>query len=93
MDVPFFHTGKEGKGILLGNAWRNMPLAMRDKKDTPVFPENVVNRAQNWGISLLSSITLFDAICKVLEKEANAKDILESITVVNGNAIMYQKWE
>jgi hypothetical protein len=79
-------TGKECKGILLGNAWRNMPPAMRNAEDTPVFPDNVVKRAEQWKISLVSSLTLFDAVLKVLGEEAKAKDILASITTAEGVA-------
>lgn len=77
-------TGKECKGILLGNAWRNMPPAMRNAEDTPVFPDNVVKRAEQLGISLVSSLILFDAVLKVLGKEAKAKDILACITTGEG---------
>jgi hypothetical protein len=77
-------TGKECKGILLGNAWRDMPPVMRDGEDTPMFPDNVVKRAEQWGISLVSSLTLFDAVLKVLGKEAEAKDILAYITTAKG---------
>jgi len=79
-------TGKECRGILLGNAWRNMPPAMRNAEDTPVFPDNVVKRAEEWGISLVSSLTLFDAVLKVLGKEAKARDILVNITTAEGVA-------
>jgi hypothetical protein len=79
-------TGKECKGILLGNAWRDMPPVMRDGEDTPMFPDNVVKRAEQWGISLVSSLTLFGAVLKVLGKEAEAKDILAYITTAKGVA-------
>jgi hypothetical protein len=79
-------TGKECKGILLGNAWRNMPPSMRDTQETPIFPDNVVKRAEQWGISLVSSLTLFHVVLRVLRKEAEAKDILASITTAVGLA-------
>lgn len=63
-----------------------MPPAMRNAEDTPVFPDNVVKRAEQWKISLVSSLTLFDAVLKVLGEEAKAKDILASITTAKGIA-------
>jgi len=77
-------TGKECKGILLGNAWRNAPPSMRNAEDTPEFPDNVVKRAEQWGISLVSSLILFDAVLKVLSDKGNAEDILHTITTANG---------
>jgi hypothetical protein len=77
-------TGKERKGILLGNAWRNIPPSMRNAEDTPEFPDNVVKRAEQWGISLVSSLTLFDAVLKVLSGKDKAKDILYTITTAKG---------
>jgi hypothetical protein len=79
-------TGKECKGILLGNAWRNTPPAMRDTEDTPVFPDNVVQRAEQWGISLVSSLTLLEAVVTVLREKVKAKDILASLTSAKGVA-------
>lgn len=79
-------TGKECKGILLGNAWRNMPPSMRNAEETPEFPDNVVKRAEQWGISLVSSGTLFEAVLKVLTDEKMAEGILASITAADGVA-------
>jgi hypothetical protein len=79
-------TGKDCKGILIGNAWRNITPTMRNAEDTLVFPDNVIKRAEQWGISLVSSLTLFDAVLKVLGEEAKAKGILASITTAKGVA-------
>jgi hypothetical protein len=49
---------RDGKGILLGNAWRNLPLSERDKADTPIFPDNVVNtqlNAESLSLALVTS--------------------------------------
>jgi hypothetical protein len=59
---------------------------MRNAEDTLVFPDNVIKRAEQWGISLVSSLTLFDAVLKVLGEEAKAKGILASITTAKGVA-------
>lgn len=77
-------TGKDCKGILIGNVWRNMPPEMRNKPNTPVFPDNVIQRAEQWGISLLSSQTLFDSVIKVLNNSEEAGEILKRITTTCG---------
>jgi len=79
-------TGKECKGILLGNAWRNMPPNMRNTDDTPEFPDNVVKRAEEWGIALISSLTLFNAVLRVLKDETVSPDILDSLIAASGIA-------
>ena len=79
-------TGKECKGILLGNAWRNMPPNMRNKEDTPEFPDNVVKRAEQWGISLVSSLKLFEAVVRVLDGKVHGPDLLAAFTSANGVA-------
>lgn len=76
-------TGKDCKGILVGNSWRNVSPEMRNTSDAPEFPDNVIQRAEQWGISLLSSRTLFDAVIKVLSKE-DATEALQAITNTDG---------
>lgn len=77
-------TGKEGKGILFANAWRNLPPSMRNTEDTPEFPDNVIKRAEQWGISLVSSVTLFDAVLKELREKGKGKNIIYAIINSNG---------
>ena len=59
---------------------------LKEHYDNLLFPDNVVKRAEQWGISLISSLTLFDAVLKVLADETKAKDILVSITTAKGIA-------
>jgi len=59
---------------------------LKEHYDNLLFPDNVVKRAEQWGISLVSSLTLFDAVLKVLADETKAKDILVSITTAKGIA-------
>ena len=77
-------TGKDCKGVLIGNAWRNILPNKRERKNTPIFPNNVIKRSQQWGISLVSSLTLFEGVLSVLENEKNKESILSAITTTDG---------
>lgn len=77
-------TGKECKGILFGNPWRGIPPQLRGAKETRMFPDNVVTRAEQWGISLVSSLAYFDAFLKALEDAALSQQILSNITMADG---------
>jgi hypothetical protein len=79
-------TGRECKGILFGNAWRNMPPEMRGTEDTQEFPDNVVRRAEQWGVSLVSSTAFFPAFVKALENPGLADDLLVKMTTSTGVA-------
>ena len=79
-------TGKECKGILFGNAWRNIPPDDRGTEDTPIFPDNVIKRAEKWEISLVSSVTFFHAFVRALEDASLSKQILTKICTAEGVA-------
>ena len=79
-------TGKECKGILFGNAWRNTPPEMRGTEDTSEFPDNVVKRAEQWGISLVSAMAFFEAFVRALEAPELSGDILAALTGSSGIA-------
>ncbi len=58
--------GEDKKSILIGNAWRLLPLDERGKSNSQVpFPENVVSYATKRNIALISSIELFQAHCSL----------------------------
>lgn len=78
--------GTAGKGILFGNAWRDLPPSERNTKDKPIFPGNVIERAQQFGVSLVSSVDLFHAFSRFLNKELSAEAILSRIAHANGVA-------
>ncbi|WP_109483278.1 hypothetical protein [Paraburkholderia sp. C35] len=78
--------GAAGKGILFGNAWRDLPPNERNTNDRPVFPKNVIERAQQFGVSLVSSVDLFYAISRFLNGEIRADEILDVVTNANGVA-------
>ena len=79
-------TGKECRGILFGNAWRNTPPELRGKGDTPEFPDNVVRRAEQLGISLVSAKSFFEAFVTTLEAPQLSNDLLVALTRSSGVA-------
>jgi hypothetical protein len=79
-------TGRECKGILFGNAWRTAPPEMRGTEDRPEFPDNVVKRAEQWGISLVSAKSFFEAFVKALQTPDLSNDLLATITRSSGLA-------
>jgi hypothetical protein len=76
--------GRKGKGILLGNAWKDLPLADRGKEATAIFPDNVIARGRQLGITLVSSVDFFHAFCRFLAGEVTGEAILDRITSAVG---------
>jgi hypothetical protein len=64
-----FITGENpnGKGVLLGNAWRNIPLSERGGIDTPMFPDNVVKHAAQREIALVGADDFLEVFCRFLK--------------------------
>lgn len=85
-------TGIQNKGILLGNAWKNIPIDQRNQKGKPIFPSNVIDRAESTNIALVSSVDFFVVFCKFLENKSIGKRILDcivnSVGVVNFEKII-----
>ncbi|MFX1589950.1 MAG: hypothetical protein ACFFC1_17545 [Promethearchaeota archaeon] len=79
MDIYEDKTGKESHGILLGNAWKNIPIEERNSKEKPIFPNNVIKRATNLNISLVSSVDFFYAFCGFLEDKSLGQKIIDKI--------------
>ena len=69
---------EEKKGILIGNAWRLLPLGERGNNQ-PLFPENVVSYATKRDIALISSVEIFRAYCLFSEGKASGKDIIDRL--------------
>jgi hypothetical protein len=67
------------KGVLLGNAWKNLPVAKRDSQDMPYFPESVLERAKQFEIALVASGDFFEAFCTFIEKADVAAIIFDSM--------------
>ncbi|WP_155623834.1 hypothetical protein [Burkholderia territorii] len=77
---------KAGKGILFGNAWRELHPDERDTNDRPIFPNNVAERAKQFGVSLVSTVDLFAAFSMYLSGEVTADQVLKWMTTANGVA-------
>lgn len=76
--------GVAGKGILFGNAWKDLPVEDRDKADTPHFPTNVVARSRTLDIALVSAPAFFEAFSHFLEGRLSGDAILERLTKTAG---------
>lgn len=72
------------RGILVGNAWRELPLDERSTKD--IFTRHVVKYAEAQNIGLLSTIELFNAYCGFLEEPEKGPKILDKI--INSKGII-----
>ena len=83
--LKFIETeNREGKGVLLGNAWRNLPLNERGTADTPIFPDNVVKHAAQRGIALVGAIDFLEVFSRFLKGEVSGEAVLDAISVQNG---------
>jgi hypothetical protein len=72
------------KGVIFGNAWRNMQISKRDSKDMPYFPESLLERSRQFDIALVASCDFFDVFCKFIEKADGADGILHSMMTQTG---------
>lgn len=77
-------TGEDIKGILIGNAWRLLPLEQRGARNKPIFPHNIVKIARNQDIGLISTTELLKAFCKTLEEPQYKKEVLNRIIAGKG---------
>jgi hypothetical protein len=76
--------GKDGKGILLGNAWKDLPIDQRGQNQTTLFPPNVIRLATANDIALVSSVAFFQVFCRFLAGEVSGDAILDRITSTVG---------
>jgi len=77
-------VGVTGKGILFVNAWRNLPASERDQPGTPIFPPNVIERAVELKIALVSSVEFFRAFCDFLAGQVEGTTILRRLSSSSG---------
>ena len=77
-------TDEEVDGILIGNAWRLLPLEQRGIGDKQIFPKNVIKIAENRNIGLISTAELFKAYCKVLGNAQRREDVIDKIISKKG---------
>ena len=78
------------KGVLLGNAWKNLPVAKRDSQEMPYFPESVAERAKQFEIALVASSDFFDVFCTFIEKAEVADIIFASMMRQTGRVSFAQ---
>ena len=76
-------TGRVCKGILFGDAWRSLPPSERGTNDKPIFPENLIKRAEQWDIALVSSTAFYSAFIEYL-KNGNGDSLLIAIVDQKG---------
>jgi hypothetical protein len=72
-------VGEDVKGLLVGNAWAELPPEQRDIGDKDTFPANVIRTAKNRNVALLSTAELFKTYCAYLESKVDAETILRRI--------------
>jgi len=77
---------KIGKGILFGNAWKDLPPDARAQRDTPFFPENILPTAVRQNIAMVASTDFYYAFCKFLEGSISGEEILDAI--VGGTGVV-----
>jgi hypothetical protein len=75
---------RNGKGILFGNAWRNLPLSERGQTDTPIFPDNVVKHAAQREIALVGADDFLQVFCRFLKGEVSGEAVLEAMSTKSG---------
>ena len=73
-----------GKGVLFGNAWREVPSTDRDTAETPTFPANVIERGSQLGIALVSSVGFYHAFCQFVEGRKDGASILRKLAATSG---------
>ena len=83
-------AGKEPKGILVANAWRNKPL---EKRSQPAFPDQMLPYAERQRQALVTGIQL---LCAWADAEANpskADEIADSLLTCVGRWDRYASWQ
>jgi hypothetical protein len=75
---------REGKGVLFGNAWRNLPPPERGKTDTPIFPDNVVKHAAQREIALVGANDFLEVFCSFLKGEVSGGAVLDAMSTQSG---------
>jgi hypothetical protein len=75
---------RNGKGILFGNAWRNLPLRERGQTDTPIFPDNVVKHAAQREIALVAADDFLQVFRRFLKGEVSGEAVLDAMNTQSG---------
>ncbi len=70
---------EKSKGILIINAWRELPIENRNTPDTLIFPTQIDKSVKIWGIALLTTQQLFVAYCQKLENKFNTEEFVKKL--------------
>jgi hypothetical protein len=87
IDYQLEHEQKHGspiKSVLIVNAWRSLPPEKRGRKDTTVFPDNVIKRAVDNNIALLDTVDLYGALNAFWLGEIGGPEIFETLMKNSG---------
>ncbi|HRK00934.1 MAG TPA: hypothetical protein PL089_15090 [Ignavibacteria bacterium] len=84
--ISEYETEIEGKvkGILIMNAWRELPIEERDTNDTKIFPQESVKVAEISDIVLMTTQQLFVMYCDNLEGKFDLKEFMNKIDSTKG---------
>ena len=72
------------KGLLVGNAWKDLSPDARDTNDRPIFPDNVRTTAANHSVALLSTTELLHGYARFVREELTAEQIINVIRSTSG---------
>ncbi len=82
LDCQLEHEQKHDasiKSALIVDAWRSIAPSQRGGKEAPVFPDNVVKRAQDNDIALLDTVDLYAALNLFWLGNLSGEDVFESL--------------
>lgn len=66
----------KAKGVLIVNAWRELPLEDRNTPDHPIFPNQMMVMTNIWEFCLMTTQQLFVLYCMKLEKVFKLNEFL-----------------
>lgn len=69
----------EAKGILIANAWKDMPIEERNTIETIIFPDQMKKLTELRKVALLTTQQLFVAYCKNLEVNFDVNKFISNI--------------
>lgn len=76
--------GRDRKGILVVNAWRELPLDGRRGPDKRTFPDNVLKFAMSNDIALITGEELLAALQGQLDGSHSGQDVLARLVATSG---------
>lgn len=74
-----FEIKKKTKGVLIVNAWRDLPIENRGSNDHPIFPDQISSVTKMWEFALLTTQQLFVAYCKKLDGKFDNENFINEL--------------